>query len=65
MIEFISNTFQENDDDDVRLEDYVDRYFQDPNNADKLQVLFPSCLSEMCRRLAEYNDDDAANKIIG
>lgn len=55
----------ENDDeDDIRLEDYVDRYFKDPNNAEKLQVLSSTSLSEACRRIAEYHDDDAANQIV-
>lgn len=55
---------QQDDEDDIRLEDYVDRYFKDPNNAEKLQVLFSSSLSDACRRIAEYSDDDAANQII-
>ncbi|XP_031620222.1 double-strand break repair protein MRE11 [Contarinia nasturtii] len=55
---------KEEEEEDVRLEDYVDRYFKDPNNAEKLNVLFPNCLSEVCRRLAIYNDDDAANRAI-
>lgn len=55
----------EQEEDDVRLEDYVDRYFKDPNNSERLKVLFPACLSEVCRRLAEYSDEDAANKTIG
>lgn len=54
----------ENDEDDIRLEDYVDRYFKDPNNAEKLQVLSSTSLSEACRRIAEYHDDDAANQIV-
>lgn len=29
-----------------------------------LQILFPANLSEICRRLVEHNDDDAADKII-
>ncbi|XP_055324860.1 double-strand break repair protein MRE11-like [Sitodiplosis mosellana] len=66
--EAMNNAFNKDDEEeeeDIRLEDYVDRYFKDPNNSERLQVLFPTCLSEVCRRLAEYNDDDAANKTIG
>lgn len=54
----------ENEEDDIRLDNYVDRYFKDPNNAEKLQVLFSTSLSDACRRIAEYHDDDAANQII-
>lgn len=52
------------DDDDIRLEDYVNQYFADPNNTARLEVMSPAILSEMCRRLAENNDDDAVKKII-
>lgn len=54
----------ENDEDDIRLESYVDRYFNDPNNAEKLQVIWPASLSDACRRLAENKDEDTASKII-
>lgn len=59
-----SSKQDENDEDDIRLEDYVDRYFNDPNNTQKLQVLFSTSLSDACRRIAEYHDDDAANQIV-
>lgn len=48
----------------MRLEDYVERYFKDPENENKLQVMFSTSLSEVCRRLAEQNDDDAATSVI-
>lgn len=57
-------SLQENDDDDIRVEDYVERYFNDPNNSEKLQVLFSNNLSDACRRIAENNDEITASRII-
>lgn len=52
------------DDDDVRVEDYVNQYFADPNNTAQLEVMSASVMSEMCRQLAEHNDEDAVKKIL-
>lgn len=52
------------DDDDVRVEDYVNQYFADPDNTARLEVMSAAVMSEMCRQLAEHNDDDAAKKIL-
>lgn len=64
LIFILLHYLKANDDDDIRLEDYVDQYFADPNNAENLQVMHSSSLSEMCRRLAEHDDDDAAKRIL-
>lgn len=61
--QFLSSQ-NENDDDDIHLETYVDRYFNNPENAEKLQVLFAASLTDACRRLAENHDEDTASKII-
>lgn len=52
------------DDDDIRLEDYVNQYFADPDNKARLEVMSAALLSEMCNQLAEHNDDDAAKKLL-
>lgn len=54
----------DDDDEDIRLEDYVNRYFANAENSAQLQILPSNVMSEMCRRLAEHNDDDAVQMIL-
>lgn len=42
----------------------MSRYFNENNNAEKLQVMLSGCLSDMCRVLAECGDDNTAKRII-
>lgn len=50
--------------DDTRVEDIVDRYFREVDENFRLEVLYPKSINELCRRLVEYDDDDAAENII-
>lgn len=55
------------DDDDCsesRLEDYVNKYFTANDNAEKLKVILPGCLSDMCQALAEFGDEYSAKRIV-
>lgn len=49
---------------ETRVEDIVDRYFETVDESKQLEVFPAKSLSELCRRLVESNDDDAAENII-
>lgn len=49
---------------DTRVEDIVDRYFREVDDSFRLEVIYPKSINELCRRLVEYDDDDAAENII-
>lgn len=49
---------------DVKVEDIVERYFNDVDDDKKLEVLITKNMSELLRRLVQYDDDDAADQII-
>ncbi|XP_055382702.1 double-strand break repair protein MRE11 [Condylostylus longicornis] len=48
----------------VKVEDIVERYFEEADDQKKLQIFPTKILSEMCYRLAERNDIDAAETIV-
>lgn len=56
----------QNEDDcsESRLEDYVNKYFNVNDNGEKLKVILPGCLSDICRALAEFGDEYAAKRIV-
>lgn len=54
----------EDDSSETRLEDYVNKYFKENNNAEKLKVILPECLSDICRALAEFGDEYSAKRIV-
>lgn len=52
-------------DEDVNVEDIVEGYFDQATADDKrLDVLITKNMSELCRRLVQCDDDDAAEAII-
>jgi double-strand break repair protein MRE11 len=46
------------------VEDVVDKYFKEVDPSKGLDVVFSKSLSEMCRRLVDYDDDNAATEIL-
>lgn len=50
--------------DDVNVEDIVERYFNEASDGNKLEVLILKNMSELCRRLVQSDDGDAADRII-
>ncbi len=51
------------EDEQNRVEDIVEKYFEEADPSKALQVVPTKGFSELCRRLV-LNDDDAAEKII-
>jgi double-strand break repair protein MRE11 len=49
---------------ETRVEDIAEKYFKDVDESKQLGLLFSKGLSEMCRRLVDYDDDDAATNIL-
>lgn len=49
---------------DAKVEDIVESYFNDANSESKLEVLIPKNMSELCRRLVLSKDDNAADEIL-
>uniref|UniRef100_A0A182QWK1 Double-strand break repair protein n=1 Tax=Anopheles farauti TaxID=69004 RepID=A0A182QWK1_9DIPT len=47
-----------------RAEEIVDRYFKQADEAHQLEVLCPRSMTELCRRMVAYDDDDAAEEIV-
>uniref|UniRef100_A0A182YS68 Double-strand break repair protein n=1 Tax=Anopheles stephensi TaxID=30069 RepID=A0A182YS68_ANOST len=47
-----------------RAEEIVDRYFREADVVNQLEVLNPRSMAELCRRMVDYEDDDAPEKII-
>uniref|UniRef100_A0A182PIW7 Double-strand break repair protein n=1 Tax=Anopheles epiroticus TaxID=199890 RepID=A0A182PIW7_9DIPT len=47
-----------------RAEEIVERYFREADDASQLEVLNPRSLTELCRRMVDYEDDDAGEKIL-
>uniref|UniRef100_A0A182N7G6 Double-strand break repair protein n=1 Tax=Anopheles dirus TaxID=7168 RepID=A0A182N7G6_9DIPT len=47
-----------------RAEEIVDRYFSQADETNQLEVLAPRSMTELCRRMVDYEDDDAAEKIV-
>uniref|UniRef100_A0A182SPC6 Mre11 DNA-binding domain-containing protein n=1 Tax=Anopheles maculatus TaxID=74869 RepID=A0A182SPC6_9DIPT len=47
-----------------RAEEIVDRYFREADVMNQLEVLSPRSMTELCRRMVDYEDDDAPEKII-
>lgn len=45
-------------DDDVPLEDYIKRYFDESSNTQRLKVLSAAVMSEMCRQLVKNEEKD-------
>ncbi|XP_055324857.1 double-strand break repair protein MRE11-like [Sitodiplosis mosellana] len=59
----MNNAFNQNasdEENDYRLQDTLDRYFNDPSNFGRLKVLFPNALSDMCRQLGKKKSDEDA-----
>ncbi|XP_049541207.1 double-strand break repair protein MRE11 [Anopheles darlingi] len=48
----------------TRPEDVVDQYFAEAAEANQLEVLCPRSMKELCRRVVDHDDDDAADKIL-
>lgn len=51
-------------DEQTRVEDIVNRYFEEADASAKLEVLYPRSMNEMCRRLVDNDDDDAVECIL-
>ncbi|XP_067627330.1 double-strand break repair protein MRE11 [Eurosta solidaginis] len=49
---------------DLKIENFIERYFEEIPAKRRLKVLNPKILSEMCNRLVEKNDINAAEGII-
>uniref|UniRef100_A0A182X266 Double-strand break repair protein n=1 Tax=Anopheles quadriannulatus TaxID=34691 RepID=A0A182X266_ANOQN len=47
-----------------RAEEIVDRYFREADVMNQLEVLYPRSMTELCRRMVDYEDDEACEKII-
>lgn len=47
-----------------RVEDIVEKYFEEADSTKSLQIVPTKAFSELCRRLVLNDDDDAAEKII-
>ncbi|XP_055840402.1 double-strand break repair protein MRE11-like isoform X2 [Episyrphus balteatus] len=61
----MSNAFnREEVESETKVEDVVDRYFDEVDEDKKLQVISPKVLSEMCFRMVEKNDANAADTIL-
>lgn len=50
--------------DQNRVEDIVEKYFEEADASKALQIVPTKAFSELCRRLVLNDDDDAAEKII-
>lgn len=50
--------------DQNRVEDIVEKYFDESDESKALQIVPTKAFSELCRRLVLNDDDDAAEKII-
>lgn len=48
----------------TRVEDIVDRYFTEVDTQSALEVLTSKSVYEICRRLVDYDDDDAMAHIV-
>lgn len=47
-----------------RAEEVVDRYFKEAEEDKQLELLFCKSLSELTKRMVDYEDDDAAESIV-
>uniref|UniRef100_A0A182K4C4 Double-strand break repair protein n=1 Tax=Anopheles christyi TaxID=43041 RepID=A0A182K4C4_9DIPT len=47
-----------------RAEEIVERYFREADVTNQLEVLNARSMTELCRRMVDYEDDDAGEKII-
>lgn len=47
-----------------RAEEVVDRYFKEAEQDKQLELLFSKSMSELTKRMVDYEDDDAADSII-
>ncbi|KAG4074771.1 hypothetical protein HA402_006410 [Bradysia odoriphaga] len=52
------------EDEQNRVEDIVEKYFEEADPSKSLQVVPTKAFSELCRRLVLNDDDDAAERII-
>lgn len=52
------------EDEQNRVEDIVEKYFEEADSSKSLQIVPTKAFSELCRRLVMNDDDDAAEKII-
>ncbi|XP_035788597.1 double-strand break repair protein MRE11-like [Anopheles albimanus] len=48
----------------TRPEDVVDQYFVEAAEANQMEVLCPRSMKELCRRVVDHEDDDAADRIL-
>lgn len=55
---------QVEENDENRVEDIVEKYFEEADPSKSLQIVPTKSFSELCRRLVLNDDDDAAEKII-
>ncbi|XP_055913872.1 double-strand break repair protein MRE11 [Eupeodes corollae] len=61
----MSDAFKmEQNENETKVEDVVDRYFDEVDEDKKLQVISSKVLSEMCYRMVEKNDANAADAIL-
>ncbi|XP_055840400.1 double-strand break repair protein MRE11-like [Episyrphus balteatus] len=61
----MSNAFKKEEvESEAKVEDVVDRYFDEVDEDKKLQVISSKVLSEMCFRMVEKNDANAADTIL-
>lgn len=52
------------EDEQNRVEDIVEKYFEEADPSKSLKIIPTKAFSELCRRLVLNDDDDAAEKII-
>lgn len=50
--------------DQNKVEDIVEKYYEEADPSKCLQVIPSKGFSELCRRIVNYDDDDAAERII-